>query len=105
MITRPDGRFFYEITGNENNQNCFRRHHVVKGIMIQGCSSDAGKSYVATAICRILKDKGYKVSPFKSQNMSNNSYVTWDGGEIGRAQGVQAEATGVRAETYMNPIY
>ena len=76
----------------------------MKGIMIQGCSSDAGKSYVATAICRILKDMGYKVSPFKSQNMSNNSYVTWDGGEIGRAQGVQAEAAGVRAETYMNPI-
>ena len=67
----------------------------MKGIMIQGCSSDAGKSYVATAICRILKDMGYKVSPFKSQNMSNNSYVTWDGGEIGRAQGVQAEAAGV----------
>ncbi len=76
----------------------------MQGIMIQGCSSDAGKSYIATALCRILADMGYKVSPFKSQNMANNSYVTWDGGEIGRAQGVQAEAAGVRPETYMNPI-
>lgn len=76
----------------------------MKGIMIQGCSSDAGKSYVATALCRVLADMGRKVSPFKSQNMSNNSYVTWDGGEIGRAQGVQAEAAGVIPETYMNPI-
>lgn len=76
----------------------------MKGIMIQGCTSDAGKSYVATALCRILAKEGYKVCPFKSQNMANNSYVTWDGGEIGRAQGVQAEAAGIRAETYMNPI-
>lgn len=76
----------------------------MKGIMIQGCSSDAGKSYIATALCRILKNRGYRVCPYKSQNMSNNSYVTWDGGEIGRAQGVQAEAAGIRPETYMNPI-
>ena len=76
----------------------------MKGIMIQGCSSDAGKSYIATALCRILKNKGYHVCPYKSQNMSNNSYVTWDGGEIGRAQGVQAEAASIRPETYMNPI-
>ncbi len=59
----------------------------MKGIMIQGTSSDAGKSYIVTAICRILANKGYKVSPFKSQNMSNNSYVTADGMEIGRARG------------------
>ncbi len=76
----------------------------MKGIMIQGCSSDAGKSYVATALCRILSDLGYQVAPFKSQNMSNNSYVTWDGKEIGRAQGVQAEAARVMPESYMNPI-
>lgn len=76
----------------------------MKGIMIQGCTSDAGKSYVVTALCRIFADMGYKTCPYKSQNMSNNSYVTWDGGEIGRAQGVQAEAAGIRPETYMNPI-
>ncbi|MDO4542704.1 MAG: cobyric acid synthase [Bacillota bacterium] len=76
----------------------------MKGIMIQGCTSDAGKSYVATALCRIFADMGYKTCPYKSQNMSNNSYVTWDGCEIGRAQGVQAEAAGIRPETYMNPI-
>lgn len=76
----------------------------MKGIMIQGCTSDAGKSFIATALCRVLKNRGYRVCPYKSQNMSNNSYVTWDGKEIGRAQGVQAEAAGVRAETYMNPI-
>lgn len=76
----------------------------MKGIMIQGCTSDAGKSYIATGLCKILSDMGYKVSPFKSQNMSNNSYVTYDGKEIGRAQGVQAEAAGIQPETYMNPI-
>lgn len=76
----------------------------MKGIMIQGCTSDAGKSFIATALCRVLKNRGYRVCPYKSQNMSNNSYVTWDGKEIGRAQGVQAEAAGIRAETYMNPI-
>lgn len=76
----------------------------MKGIMIQGTSSDVGKSYVTTAICRILANKGYDVCPYKSQNMSNNSYVTHDGGEIGRAQGVQAEAAKVQPQTYMNPI-
>ncbi len=76
----------------------------MKGIMIQGCTSDAGKSYVTTALCRVLADMGWRTCPFKSQNMSNNSYVTHDGGEIGRAQGVQAEAAGITAETYMNPI-
>jgi len=76
----------------------------MKGIMIQGTSSDAGKSYIVTAICRILANKGYKVAPFKSQNMSNNSYVTSDGLEIGRAQGVQAEAAREAANVHMNPI-
>ncbi|MCY9540827.1 cobyric acid synthase [Paenibacillus alvei] len=73
-------------------------------IMLQGTASDVGKSVVTTALCRILKQDGYKVAPFKSQNMALNSYVTPDGKEIGRAQGVQAEACGVMATTDMNPV-
>ncbi|GKU84660.1 cobyric acid synthase [Niallia sp. NCCP-28] len=76
----------------------------MKGIMVVGTSSDVGKSFIATAICRILSNKGIKVSPFKSQNMSNNSYVTIDGKEIGRAQGIQAEAARTNASVWMNPI-
>ncbi|MDF2681291.1 MAG: cobyric acid synthase CobQ [Brevibacillus sp.] len=73
-------------------------------LMIQGTSSDAGKSAIATAFCRIFAQAGHKTAPFKSQNMALNSYVTIDGKEIGRAQGVQAEAAGVLATTDMNPI-
>lgn len=73
-------------------------------LMIQGTSSDAGKSILTTALCRILKQDGWNVAPFKSQNMSLNSYVTPDGKEIGRAQGMQADACGVPATTDMNPI-
>ncbi|CUA79335.1 cobyric acid synthase [Anoxybacillus suryakundensis] len=73
-------------------------------IMFQGTHSDAGKSVIATAFCRIFARNGWKTAPFKSQNMSLNSYVTVDGKEIGRAQGVQAEAAGVLATTHMNPI-
>ncbi|WP_035019706.1 cobyric acid synthase [Anoxybacillus flavithermus] len=73
-------------------------------IMFQGTHSDAGKSVIATAFCRIFARNGWKTAPFKSQNMSLNSYVTPDGKEIGRAQGVQAEAAGVVATTHMNPI-
>ncbi|WP_127529379.1 cobyric acid synthase [Paenibacillus kobensis] len=75
-----------------------------KTIMIQGTSSDVGKSVLTTALCRILLQDGWKVAPYKSQNMALNSYVTLDGKEIGRAQGVQAEACGIPATTDMNPI-
>ncbi|MFC4103468.1 cobyric acid synthase [Paenibacillus xanthanilyticus] len=77
---------------------------LARTVMIQGTASDAGKSVINAAICRILTEDGYTVAPFKSQNMSLNSYVTWDGKEIGRAQGVQADACGILATTDMNPI-
>lgn len=73
-------------------------------LMLQGTASDVGKSILTTALCRILLQDGYRTAPYKSQNMALNSYVTLDGKEIGRAQGVQAEACGIAANTDMNPI-
>ncbi|MEC0092804.1 cobyric acid synthase [Paenibacillus macquariensis] len=73
-------------------------------LMLQGTASDVGKSIVTTALCRIFTQDGYGTAPYKSQNMALNSYVTEDGKEIGRAQGVQAEACGIKATTDMNPI-
>lgn len=77
---------------------------MAKAIMIQGTASHVGKSFICTALCRIFSRDGYKVAPFKSWNMALNSYVTRDGGEIGRAQGEQAEAAGIEATVDMNPI-
>ncbi|MCX6346887.1 MAG: cobyric acid synthase [Actinobacteria bacterium] len=75
-----------------------------KTIMIQGTGSHAGKSITVAALCRILRQDGYNVCPFKTQNMALNSFITADGGEMGRAQVVQAEAAGLTPEVYMNPI-
>jgi adenosylcobyric acid synthase len=72
--------------------------------MFLGTGSDVGKSIAAVAFCRILKRRGFKVAPFKAQNMSNNSYVTVEGGEIGRAQVSQAEAAGLLPSVHMNPV-
>ena len=68
---------------------------MAKIIMIQGTCSNAGKSLLCAALCRIFRQDGYRVAPFKSQNMALNSYITADGREMGRAQVVQAEAAGI----------
>ncbi|MBI3575848.1 MAG: AAA family ATPase, partial [Gammaproteobacteria bacterium] len=73
-------------------------------LMIQGMTSDAGKSALATALCRWLRRRGVRVAPFKPQNMALNSAVTADGGEIGRAQAVQAQACGLDPVSDMNPV-
>lgn len=73
-------------------------------IMIQGTTSDAGKTTLVAALCRILKNRGVSVVPFKPQNMALNSAVTIDGGEIGRAQALQAQAAGLEPHTDMNPV-
>ncbi|XGV86721.1 MAG: cobyric acid synthase [Limnothrix sp. BL-A-16] len=76
----------------------------MKSIAVLGTSSNAGKSWVTTALCAWLRRQGLRVAPFKAQNMSNNSFVTLEGGEIGRAQAAQAEACGLRPVAEMNPI-
>ncbi len=75
-----------------------------KSIMFQGTTSDAGKSWTAAALCRILKNRGLNVAPFKSQNMALNSFITQSGDEMGRAQVFQAEAAGKKPDVRMNPI-
>lgn len=77
---------------------------MAKVIMIQGTMSNAGKSLIVAGLCRIFAQDGYRVAPFKSQNMALNSYVTADGLEMGRAQVMQAEAAGVEPDVAMNPI-
>ena len=77
---------------------------MAKPIMVQGTASSAGKSLIAAGLCRVFREDGYAVAPFKSQNMALNSYVTSEGLEMGRAQVMQAEAAGIEPSVLMNPI-
>ena len=77
---------------------------MAKVIMVQGTMSSVGKSLIVAGLCRVFKQDGYKVCPFKSQNMALNSYITEDGLEMGRAQVMQAEAAGIKPDVCMNPI-
>jgi adenosylcobyric acid synthase len=77
---------------------------VTSGLLVAGTTSDAGKSIVATGLCRAFRRRGIRVAPYKAQNMSNNSMVCPDGGEIGRAQWIQARAAGAAPEVAMNPV-
>lgn len=77
---------------------------MAKSIMVQGTASNAGKSLTVAGLCRIFANAGYKVAPFKSQNMALNSFITKDGLELGRAQAVQAECARVEADVRFNPV-
>src|SRR5580692_2698251 len=77
---------------------------MARALMIQGAGSNVGKSLIVAGLARSASRRGLRVMPFKPQNMSNNAAVTVDGGEIGRAQALQAQAAGVEPHTDMNPV-
>jgi adenosylcobyric acid synthase len=98
------GQGFASVCLGESGYAVVERHTVNGSLLVAGASSDAGKSVVTAGLCRWLHRQGVSVAPFKAMNMSNNSVVTSEGGEIGRAQGAQAAACGLKPETAMNPV-
>jgi adenosylcobyric acid synthase len=102
MVT-PRG---YEVRHTTSPQSPFVKggSHAARALFVGGTGSDVGKSVITAGLCRLFKRRGYKVAPFKAQNMALNSAVTPAGGEIGRAQALQATACGIDAHTDMNPI-
>ncbi|TGM03650.1 cobyric acid synthase [Leptospira barantonii] len=95
---------FRIVLGETQVQTRKRSVRKTPAIMFQGTASNVGKSILTAAFCRVLVQDGLKVAPFKSQNMALNSFVTWDGGEIGRAQALQAQAAKILPDIRMNPI-
>src|SRR5437762_12327932 len=84
--------------------NADDKGNMTQALMLQGTGSDVGKSLLLTGLARVFTRRGLRVRPFKPQNMSNNAAVTENGGEIGRAQALQARACGIPASTDMNPV-
>lgn len=99
-----DEKACINVESEQCNEKGFEMKNKTHFIMVQGTMSNAGKSLVVAGLCRIFKEDGYRVSPFKSQNMALNSYITEDGLEMGRAQVMQAEAAGIKPDVHMNPI-